>query len=48
MVLQFLEKGFDFPENLFQSESIEIVLNFHGLSHKNMPISQTEGCFENP
>ena len=39
MILQFFEKGFRFPENLFQSESIENVWNFHLLSHKNMPIS---------
>ena len=46
--LQFFEKGFQFPENLFQSQSIENIWNFHWLSHKNMPISQTEGYFENP
>ena len=45
---QFFEKGFRFPENLFQSYSIEYVQNFHRLSHKNMPISQTKGYFENP
>ena len=44
----FFEKGFRFPENLFQSWSIENVWNFHWSSHKNMPISQTEGYFENP
>ena len=48
MVLQFYEKGFRFPENLFQSQSIENVWNFYWLSHKNMLISQTEGYFENP
>ena len=47
MVLQFFEKGFRFPENLFQSWSIENVWNFHRSSH-NMPISQTEGYFQNP
>ena len=45
MVLQFFEKGFRFPENLFQSWSIENVQNFHWLSYKNMPISQMEGFF---
>ena len=44
----FLKKEFRFPEILFQSQSIENVWNFHWLSHKNMPISQTEGYFENP
>ena len=49
-VLQTFEKGFYFPENLFQSWnwSIENVQNFHWLSHKSMPISQMEGYFENP
>ena len=28
-ILQFFEKGFRFPENLLQSESIENVQNFH-------------------
>ena len=45
MVIQFFEKGFRFSENLFQS--IENVQNFQWLSHKSMPISQTEGYFEN-
>ena len=44
---QFFEKSSRFPENLFQSESIENVWNFHWLSRKNRPISQTEGFFEN-
>ena len=44
----FLKKGFGFLENLFQSWSIENVQNFHWSSHKNMPISPTEGYFENP
>ena len=44
----FLKKGFCFPENLFQSWSIDNVQNVHWLSHKNMPISQMEGYFENP
>ena len=48
MVLQFFKKGSHFPENLFQSESIENVWNFQWLLHKNLPISQTEGYFENP
>ena len=48
MLLQFSEKGFRFPENLFQSESIENFQNFHWLSHKSMPISQAKGYFENP
>ena len=47
-VFQFFEKGFRFPENLFQSWSIENLRNFHWLSHKNMSISQMEGYFENP
>ena len=45
-VLQFFENGFLFPENLFQGYSIENVWNL--LSHKNMPISQTEDYFKNP
>ena len=36
----FFEKGFRFPENLFQSCSIENVQNFQWLSHENMPMSQ--------
>ena len=44
----FLKKDFHFPENLFQSYSIENVQNFHWLSHKSMTISQTEGYFKNP
>ena len=47
-VLQFFEKSFRFPENLFQSLSIGNFRNFHWLSHKNMPIFQTESYFENP
>ena len=35
----FLKKKICFPENLFQSWSIENVQNVHWLSHKNMPIS---------
>ena len=46
--LHFFEKGFQFPEYLIQSWSIENVQNFHWLSHKNMPISRTEGYLENP
>ena len=48
MVLQFFEKRFRFPGKLFQSQSIGNVSHFHRLSHKNMPISQTDGYFENP
>ena len=48
MVIQFFDKGSRFPENLFQSQSIENVQNFHWLSNKNMPISQREGYFEKP
>ena len=47
-LVQFFEKDFLFPENLFQSLSIGKVQNFHRLPHKNMPISQTESYFENP
>ena len=47
-ITSFFEKGFSFPENLFQSQSIENVQNVYWLSHKNMPVSQTEGFFENP
>ena len=36
-----------FPENLFESWSIENVQNFHWLSHKNMLISETEGYLKN-
>ena len=46
MVLQCFEEGVRFPENWFQST--ENVWNFHRLSLKNMPISQTDGYFENP
>ena len=48
MVLQFFEKGFYFPENLFQSQRIENVQHLHWLSRENMPISEIEGYFENP
>ena len=48
MVLQFFEKDFHFPENLFQIQSIENFKNFYWLPYKNMPISQTESYFENP
>ena len=48
MILQFFEKGFRFPENLFQSKSIENVQNFPWLLHKNMPIFQAKGYFKNP
>ena len=44
----FFVKSFRFRENLFQSYSTENVQNFHESSHKNMPISQKEGYFENP
>ena len=44
--MQLFEKGFRFPENPFQSQSIE--KNFHWLLHKNLPISQTDGYLENP
>ena len=47
-VLQFYGKGFCFSDNLFQSLSIENVRNRQWLSHKNIPVSQTEGYFENP
>ena len=47
-MLQIFDNGFRFPENLFQSYSIENVENFPWLSHKNMLISQAEGYFENP
>ena len=41
-------KVFRFPENLFKSWSIENIQKFNWLSHKSMPICQTEGYFENP
>ena len=44
----FLKKVFRFLENLFQSESTENIQRFNWSWHKNMPISQTEGYFENP
>ena len=47
-LIQFFEESFLFRENLFKSWSIENAQNFPWLSHKNMPISQTEGYFENP
>ena len=47
-LLQFFEKDFCFSKDLFQSSSIKDVQNFQWLSGKNMPISQTEGYFENP
>ena len=40
--------GFRFPENLFQSWSIENIENFHWFSHENMVISQTEGILKIP
>ena len=48
MVLQFVEKGFYFSENSFQSQNFENLQNFQWLSHKNKPISQTESYFEIP
>ena len=47
-VCQVFGKSFRFLENLFQNESIKSVQNFHWLAHKNLPIYQTEGYFENP
>ena len=44
----FLKKFFFFQKICFKVNSIENVQNFHWLSHKNMPISQTEGYFKNP
>ena len=41
------EKEFRFTKNVFQGLSIENVQNFHWLSYKNVPVSQTEGYFEN-
>ena len=46
-VFQSFEKSFRFLDNLFQSWSPENVQNFEWSSRKNMPISQTEGYFEN-
>ena len=46
-VVQFFEKSFRFSEHSFKSESIENGQNFQLLSHKNMPISQTDGNFKN-
>ena len=43
----FLKK-FSFSRKFISKLSIENVQNFHRFSHKNMPISQTEGYFENP
>ena len=47
MVLWFFEKALHFSWNIFQSWNIENVQNFQWLSHKNIPISQTEGYFKN-
>ena len=44
----FWRKVFVFAENLFQSKGIENIQNFPWFSHKNMPISQMKGYFENP
>ena len=47
-VLQFFEKVFRFPENMFEStENLQNCHSPHWLSHKNMPISRTERYFEN-
>ena len=47
-LLQFFKKSFSFSENLFQIQGIENVQHPQWLSHKNMPISLTEGYFKNP
>ena len=44
--LQFFMKIFS--ENLSQIQGIENIQNFLWLSHKNMPISETEGYSKNP
>ena len=46
-MLKFFEKTFRSSENLLQNLSIENVQNFYWLSHKNMPVSQTEGYVVN-
>ena len=43
-----MKKVFVFQKICFKVESIENIWNFHWLSHKNMPISQTEDYMENP
>ena len=35
-------------ENLFRGHGIENVQNLQGVSHENIPMSWTEGYFENP
>ena len=47
MVLQLFEKDFRFPENLFQTSSIENVQILHWLSNESMPFSETGSYFEN-
>ena len=44
----FLKMVFVFQKIYFKVKSIENVQNFHWLSHKNMPISQTESYFGSP
>ena len=46
MILQFLEKGFRFPEKLLQTESIENVQIYHWLSQKTC--RSLKGYSENP
>ena len=43
----FSKKVFVFQKICFKIKVLN-VQNFHWCSHKNMPISQTEGYFENP
>ena len=44
----FVKKKFVFQKICFKVKVIENVPNFHWLLHKNTPISQMEGYFENP
>ena len=44
----FLKMVFVFQKICFKVKVLKTFFNFQWLSHKNMPISQTEGYFENP
>ena len=44
----FLKKVFIFQKICFKVKVLKRFKIFDRLSHKNMPISQTEGYFENP
>ena len=44
----FLKMVFIFLKICFKVKVLKMFFNFQWLSHKNTPVSQTEGYFENP